>query len=230
MANEWNVTINGRERQISVVHAESGRDVVRVDGRTVARPLTAEEQERVFAIDGFRYAVRRERDGFTVDAIVEPDPLAPPPEAWASVGAHALGAPDRRLGKLTQYWWIGIVAAVALLMYFALPSYAKEASKRVETMLLDLKDGAGAESSIATTIWARNVRSMDANELSSANERFNGWRRAKNFQYAGGFSKYRIIDAKKVDGAIPTALVTFEVDGAEYRILVPERQPISWAD
>lgn len=230
MTNQWNVTVRGRERQVSIEHTETGKDVIRVDGRTAARPLSLDEAERAFDIDGFAYTVRRDGENFTLDQVV--DPLAPRPEAFGYADPRMQPAPlpDVKLAKLTQYWWVGVVAAVAVLMYFALPSYTKDASKRVETMLLDLKEGPNAESSIATTIWARNVRSMDSGELSAANDQFMKWRSEKNFDLPRGFASHRMVKSEKTDGEVPTAIVTFELDGKTYRVRVPERRPISWAD
>ena len=69
MAKNWNVTVAGRERYISVEPAESGREVIRVDGRTAARPLAGDDQERVFEIDGERYTIRRAPEGFADDRL-----------------------------------------------------------------------------------------------------------------------------------------------------------------
>jgi hypothetical protein len=228
MAKSWNVTVAGRDRRITVEPTETGKDVIRVDGRTASRPLTPEEQERVFDVDGHRFAVHRAPDGFTIDQIPEPAGHSAPVRPHAATPPVAL--PDFRLAQLTRFWWVGIIAAVALLMYFAFPSYADDASKRVEAILLDLKDGPSAESAVSTGVWARNVRSMDANELSGANNLFTRWRNEKDFNFPKGFSQYRIVDADEVEGEVPTAVVTFEVEGTTYRVLVPERRPISWAD
>ena len=123
-----------------------------------------------------------------------------------------------------------MIAAIAVLMYLVVPKYTNDASRRVEAMLMDLKDGPNAESQISTGLWARNVRSMDSNELSAAVDQFTRWRSEKDFHFPNGFKQYRIVDAESVDGDVPTALVAFEVEGTIYRVLVPERRPISWAE
>lgn len=236
MTNQWSVTVNGRERQITIDHAESGKDVIRVDGRTVARPLNAEEQERVFAIDGFRYTLRREAGGFVVDQIAEPqahaaaDAYANPAVLTGNPDAFGL-VPDRKFAALHRYWWVAVVIGIGVMVYFMVPRYEKDAAFRVETMLADLKDGIDAESSLATSIWARNVRGMDSGELSSANNQFTRWRNERDFWYEKGFATYKVIASQVVEGAeVPTAIVTFEIDGDQYKVLVPERRPIAWAE
>ncbi|HEX6178838.1 MAG TPA: hypothetical protein VF057_10805 [Thermoanaerobaculia bacterium] len=233
MTNQWSVTVNGRERQITIDQAETGKDVIRVDGRTVARPLTAAEQERVFAIDGYRYSLRREAGGFAVEQVPEPHsdlPHANPAVLTGNPDAFGI-VPDRKFAALLRYWWVAVVIGVGVMIYIMVPRYEKDAAFRVETMLADLKDGADSESSLATTIWARNVRGMDSGELSAANNQFTKWRRERDFFYDKGFTSYKVVESKVVDGAeVPTAIVTFEIDGDQYSVVVPERRPIAWAE
>jgi hypothetical protein len=240
MTHRWNVTVGGRERQVSVDHGESGKDVIKVDGRTVARPLTPQEQERIFAIEGVQYAVRRAEGGFTIDLLSEPAPEAAPPpqggrvpspgELPADAHAAALGVPSFNFSNLYRFWWVGVVIAVALLMYMLVPSYPDDAAKRVMDILQDLKAGVDAESHLSTTLWARNVRNMDQMELNAAVNQFTAWRREKDFFYEKGFTNYKIIESEEIEGEVPTARVTFEIEGDRYTVIVPERRPIRWAD
>ena len=107
-------------------------------------------------------------------------------------------------------------------------SYADSASRRANAVLKDMSGGSNQETHLATTLWARNVSSMDAGELDAANRAFMDFRRARKLE--GPFNSYRIVSSEVVEGeAVKTALVTFEVNGKTHKWLVPEKAPIRWA-
>jgi hypothetical protein len=106
--------------------------------------------------------------------------------------------------------------------------YADGASRRVTAILKDMSGGRSAESHLATTLWDRNVMSMDAGELDRANRAFADFRRPRSFD--GPFSTYRVVSSEEVEGQpVKTALVTFEVNGKTHQWLVPEKSRIRWA-
>ncbi len=56
---EWNVDVDGRAYVVTVERAENGKDVVRINGRVAAKPISSEEKERTVSIGGAPYAFRR---------------------------------------------------------------------------------------------------------------------------------------------------------------------------
>ena len=234
MSRAWDVTVKGKDHAVTIESSESGKDVIRVDGRTAARPLSPEELERVFAIDGLRWNLRRDRNGgFELDQVdLEPSPAtlagAVTPGRAAAIVPASSGVDLSFLPRVI--FWAVMVAIVGAVVYFATgPGYPKAAGERVLTVLEDMKEGRKMESHLATTIWGRNVRSMDSQELSDTNTAFMEFRREKAFN--GPFTSFKIVSAEEVKGEpIPTALVVFEVDGKTYKWIVPERKAIRWAE
>ena len=107
-------------------------------------------------------------------------------------------------------------------------SYADAASRRSNAILKDMSGGPSQESHLATTLWARNVTTMDQGELDAANRAFMAFCRSRNLE--GPFKTYRIVSSEVVEGeAVKTALVTFEVNGKTHKWLVPEKAQIRWA-
>lgn len=140
------------------------------------------------------------------------------------------------MGKLLGI--VVVIAIVAALVYsgagntivekVAGKSYAESASRRVNAILKDMSGGRKSESHLGSTLWARDVISMDQGELDSANRAFVDFRRSRNLN--GPFTNYRIVSSEEVQGeAVKTALVTFEVDGTTHKWLVPEKSTIRWA-
>ncbi|HYM59489.1 MAG TPA: hypothetical protein VEZ11_01210 [Thermoanaerobaculia bacterium] len=67
----WSVDVDGAERSVTAdSDPETGKTVVRVDGRLVAKPLSPADREREFAVGSSRYSVRRSADGgFDLDFV-----------------------------------------------------------------------------------------------------------------------------------------------------------------
>lgn len=78
----WNVDVDGAERRVvAETDPGSGRTMIRVDGRMAARPMSADETERKFAIGSTGYVLRRDDAGeleLDLDADA-PLPAVPPP-------------------------------------------------------------------------------------------------------------------------------------------------------
>jgi hypothetical protein len=76
-ATTWTVDVDGVRRTISVERdAKTGRTMIRVDGRMVARPMSEEEEERQVPVGGTIYVIRRiGEDKFDLDV---------PPETFLS--------------------------------------------------------------------------------------------------------------------------------------------------
>ena len=232
----WDVSVSGREFAVCVLEGEGGKWFVRVDGRAAAKPLGPDEKERIVPVGGALYRLHRsQKNEFALDPHELPAP--------ATVSNHpAALLPDRirdmPLGPTpTDYipWslvvWGGLVAVVALMMWYALgPNYEKQAAGRVKAIVADMAQGTGPEVQFAVGLWARNVRTLaDRDELSWASDNFDKWRIEKKLYHR--FSSWEVLDSELVEGAgVPTAIVTVMIEGQKYEMRVPERQPISWAN
>jgi len=70
-------------------------------------------------------------------------------------------------------------------------------------------------------MWAKGSR-LDSMELNWADTAFMRWRQDKSFTSA--FSSFKVTGSENVKGAeVPTSIVTFKVR-------VPKRRPMSWAE
>ena len=225
MATRWTIG----KHEVQVDRAENGKYVVRIDGKVAAKPLGDDDFERRFPIDGNEYVLTRtERGSFDLIASrVMAGQAAPPMPELALSSMQRTGNP---LMAYAKYAWVVVIAVVAVMMYVALgPSYPKQAARRVSTMLDDIKDGPGRESQISRGMWQRNVRVMDSTELQAVDRDFTIWRSQKDF--TNGFPSYRIVSTENVKGAaVPTAIVTFEAGGKQYKVVVPEKQRMQWAE
>lgn len=78
----WDVDVDGAARRVVAdTDPESGRTMVRVDGRMAARPMSADETERRFAIGSASYVLRRD-DAGELDLDIDMDaplPAVAPP-------------------------------------------------------------------------------------------------------------------------------------------------------
>ncbi|HEY6843857.1 MAG TPA: hypothetical protein VI391_06795, partial [Thermoanaerobaculia bacterium] len=65
----WTVTVDGQKYAITVdVDAQTRRAMIRVNGRTVAKPMSADDSEREVPVGSAQYLVRRdENDKFDLD-------------------------------------------------------------------------------------------------------------------------------------------------------------------
>ena len=241
---KWNVDVDGREYVVSVDRAENGKDVVRVDGRVAAKPISPEEKDRAISVGGFPYSLRRlSADKYDLDL---GDPSAAPvksPLALARevrerdeaidamsvlAGSKAPVAlqKDSFFKRLPSFGWLIIVGAVGLMMYMMMPpSYDKIAKERVNRVLSEMH--AEKTSQFAVTFWFKNKKILDNTEMSIASDSFDKWRQQKGlYRQVGDFS---VLDSKVVDGEkVPTAIVRFMLEGKEYRVRVPKDLPISW--
>jgi len=82
-STNWTVEVDGVDRNVSVsLDPQSGKTLIRVDGRMAARPLAADEQERELMIGRAKYLLRRDGDGFDLDLVDDGAPVyIPPPPA-----------------------------------------------------------------------------------------------------------------------------------------------------
>ena len=230
MPASWDVEIEGHMHTITVDRAESGKDVIKVDGRTAARPMGPDDHETEIAIGFYRYAITRSGDEFEIRTLQDAEGAA----AEASAAAAAAGPVYvTRSGSQTlfmRFGWIfilGLIAGIGWLLFG--PNYAREAGKRVQAILEDIKDGPSKESSVSAALWAKNVRELDQQELASAEKEFASWREEKGF--VNGCGSPKIVHSEKLKGTdVPTALVTFECDGGRHQVIVPQGRPIQWAE
>jgi len=65
----WTVTVDGQKQTITVdVDAQTRRAMIRVNGRVVAKPMSAGDSERQISVGSVAYVVRRdEKDNFDLD-------------------------------------------------------------------------------------------------------------------------------------------------------------------
>lgn len=233
MSRSWEVTVNGAVHIVNIEPTETGKDVIRVDGRTAARPLGANEAEREFAIAGQPYLLLRDGKNFS---LVERD-VAPAMPAAAYVPGRTADMPlpaaatDSKLGELRKLVWVVIVGIIGGMLYMATgPSYPKQAGKRVDQLLTEMKGGPGPQAQYAVGLWMKNVPKMtDQNELAWASDHFDAWCKEKDMYREIG--DHKIISSEEVKGAeVPTAIVTAEIEGKTYKMRVPERKPISWEE
>lgn len=107
----WSVDVDGVERRITVeTDAESGRTLIRVDGRMAARPMAANETERTFAIGSNQYILRRDDEGaFDLDLDGEAAlPPVPPP-------AYKKNAPIEKPTSRVKGKIIGAIIVLVLI-------------------------------------------------------------------------------------------------------------------
>lgn len=238
----WNVDVDGREYVVSVDRAENGKDVVRVDGRVAAKPISSEEKDRSISVGGCPYSLRRlsadKYDLNLASAAPTKSPLALAKEirerdeaidamsVLASSQAPVALQKDSFFKRLPSFGWLVIVAAVGLMMFMLMPrSYDKIAKERVNRVLSEMH--AEKTSPFAVTFWFKNKRALETTEMSIASDGFDKWRQKKDlYRQVGDFS---VIDSKMVDGEkVPTAIVRFMLEGKEYRVRVPKDLAISW--
>jgi hypothetical protein len=232
--SEWTIDVDGHAYHVTVTPTPKGTNVVRVDGRAIARPMGPDEKERIVPLGGALYVLTRDADGEF--SLFQHETLTPSSSGGAAarlphrISDMPLGFKSKSTIRMSAIAWGTIVILTAVGLWYAIgPSYEKLAVSRVEEILADMGRGTGAEVQFAVGLWSRNVRVIsDRDELSWASDNFDIWRREKNLYRT--FESWRIVESRILDGDVPTALVIVEIEGTRYGMIVPERQPITWAD
>lgn len=233
----FNLDAGGRTHLVTIEEVARGVAIVIVDGVSTGKSLSAEETERIVPVGGTLYVVRRAQpDGFEIEPYRRPgvpsQPVNPAVYATARAGAMPLPAtPDHGSRKFYFAAWSVVAITIVILLWVAMgPGYERRAADRVEQMLKEMSAGTGAEAQFAVGLWARNVPKLsDSQELSWASDNFDKWRMSRDLYRR--FSSWEVIDSVELEGAaIPTAIVSVRIEGRELKMLVPERQPISWSD
>jgi hypothetical protein len=235
MLGSWTLSIDGREHVVTIERSQNGKDVARVNGRVIAKPIGADENERGIIVGGVPYSIQRTGpDSFDLvqdDVMLAGDRSR---DAAAAVLAHEGDIPlaarkSEAAIKFPLLGWAAIVAIIAVMMVYATgDSYADQAGKRVDQILDQMKSGESVQMQFAVTLWAKNKRVLDYQEMSWASDNFDRWLREKNL-YNKAFTTWEILDSQDVEGAAnPTAIVTFKIEDREYEVRVPKDAPISW--
>jgi hypothetical protein len=234
MPGSWNIDVDGREHFVSVERGENNKDIIRINGRVAAKPLGAEERERGISVGGVPYTLTRKGDGFE---LVQ-DPWAVAPErnraVAAAVLAHSEDTPLSWLRsvakeKLPLLGWISIVAFVAIILVYATgDNYEELAGKRVDEVLREMRTADHLRMQFAVTVWAKNRRALDSQEMSWASDHFDKWQKEKGL-YKKAFTDFEVLESKVLeDSPKPTAIVTFRIEKEQYRVRVPKDAPITW--
>ena len=242
---KWNVEVHGQEYVVSIERAETGKDVVRINGRIAAKPLSPEEKDRSISVGGLPYTLwRRGGDNYDLQVSEAAAPVKSPAalareirerddaidalSVLAESKAPVALEKDSFFKRLPLFGWVAIVAAVGLMMYMLTgPSYDKIALARVNRVLSEMHSE--KTSQFAVTFWYKNKRILDTTEMSIASDGFDKWRKQKDLYRQVG--DYSVIDSKVVDGEkVPTAIVRFMLEGKEYRVRVPKDLPIRWEE
>jgi hypothetical protein len=132
---------------------------------------------------------------------------------------------------------VATMLALAVVAFFAVrsffPGYEDVAQKRVENVLNGMRQGTEASNpkvETAMAMWAQNAfRITDRDRLSWASDNFDKWRNKKKmYRKIGEFT----IDKVELVPNSPeeTAIVTFTLEGKEYKVNVPKDHAISWVN
>ena len=232
----WDVEVGGVDYSVSIDRTENGKDVVRVGGRVIARPMGAEESERSILVGGAPYLVRRTGPG-TFDLEVDQaaaDLQARTLETGRTVLAHAnapLGLKHDTSPSRLPWILVGIVVVAfgAIAFVGLIPRYDRDVRSRVTQVLHEMQDPSHGETSLGISLWAKNRRNLDSGELAGASNQFDNWRRAKDiYRQVGPFTvdKVEVLKGEPV----PTAIVTFTLEGKQYKIRVQKDRPITWEE
>jgi len=122
----WTVEVDGIDRNVSVsTDPETGKTLIRVDGRMAARPLAAEDQEREVVIGRAKYLLRRAGAGFDFDIIDDGLPVyIPPPPSGRYTREEKLPEKKSRAFPIVIGVLLGIPGLFGLMIGGA---YAKRA-------------------------------------------------------------------------------------------------------
>lgn len=242
----WSVDSEGQLYEITVTRAENGKDVVRVNGRVAAKPMTAAETEIELLVGNQTIVLYRQgpdkfrlQEGVFSAATKSPAVLARELAArddklnamtvLAEGNAPLVMTADPFFKRLPILGWVAIIALIAGMMFYVAKgkNYQEVATERVTRLLTEMRESKG--SAVAIKLWYNNKRNVEMSELARASDNFDRWRQQKDlYRQIGVFS---IIDCQVVEGTtVPTAYVRFTVSGIQYRVKVPKDQTISWAD
>ncbi len=237
MLADWEISseVDGKLFAVTVERAPNGKAVIRINGHVAARPMGADETERTISLGGQAYVVSRTGlDTFSLVRDTLADVQARTKETANAVLANAPVAitPSRTSSRTApMLGWAVIVLAVAGMLYWALPkSYDKLAGERMRQILKEMKVGRNPDFRRAVELWGKAPYSMDLQEMSWASNGFDKWRREKKL-YDKAFTEYAVTHSQIIDGTkVPTAIVTFTIDGTEYRVKVVRGAPIAWEE
>jgi len=241
----WSVESDGQDYEVSVVRAENGKDVVRVNGRVAAKPIGPEEKEREVPVGSRTYILRRRgadsfdlQDGGSSAAkspaalareIARRDDTLNAMTVLATSDAPVAMSADPFFKRLPVFAWIAIAAVIGGVLFYAAsgPSYQTVATRRVKSILTELHASKG--SSLAVKYWYNNNQPMEMSELMRASDNFDRWRQKKDlYRQIGEFS---VVDAEVLkEITTPTAIVRFNVEGHEYRVKVTKDLPLAWVE
>lgn len=228
MPRNFEVELDGRIHHINVERGADGSDVVRVNGRMAGRPVRSDGESRSVRIEGVVYTVERKGGDFRLAQDLQATAILS--RELSAVEVLGKLQPDTKTQvPIWVMWGVAILAIGGTLFSMARgPSYRKLAVVRVSTMLNDMQAGPDGESAIGVSIWAANRRTLSAGELHWASPRFDRFRQEKGLYRK--FNSYEVVRSEDVEGeALPTARVTFRVDGGpELVVRVPKDQPMTW--
>lgn len=231
----WDVEVNGQDYAVSIERAENGKDVVRINGRTAAKPIGPEEDERSINVGGWPYILRRQgADKFDLEAGEAPVRSTRERDEAALGIIAGSNAPVSISHSSSSkgfpiFGWVVIVAVIAGGLYYATgPNYQKIALNRVKLILTEMHET--KESPVAVSLWFKNKKNItDQLELSTAAAGFDNWCKAKDLLRQVG--DFEMLESEVVQGVEPpTAIVHFKLEGKDYRVKVPKDKPISWVD
>ncbi len=232
----WDVEVGGVDYSVSVDRSENGKDVIRVGGRVIARPMGADESERQILVGGAPYVVKRTGPN-TFDLEVDQaaaDLRARTLETGRTVLAHGkapLGLThDTSPSRLPWIMVAIVVVAFGVIAFIGLiPRYDRDAKARVTQVLHEMQDPSHGETSLGISLWAKNRRNLDSGELAGASNQFDNWRKEKDiYRQVGPFTVDKVEELK--GEAIPTVIVTFTLEGKQYKVRVPKDRQITWEE
>ncbi|HEX7191251.1 MAG TPA: hypothetical protein VF381_06735 [Thermoanaerobaculia bacterium] len=236
MLATWDLFVNGHDYSVTVERLPNGRDAIRINGRIASKPMDPGDAECSVSVGGIPYTIhRRGKDEFD---IVE-DPLARAQARTRATAKTVLASSSKTplpflkssvLRGPVIAWSLIVVVAGLLIFWAKGPGYEKLAADRVDKVLHDMMSGKEMEMQFSVTLWAKNKRVLEQTEMNLAMDHFDKWRQAKGI-YGKAFSSYKIEKSELLkDEANPTAIVTFTIEGTEYKVRVPKDEEISWAD